>query len=73
MTDPLVMRQAIRSLRRHPSETTVLRRDGRYVRHPIRQAEPVSPPSMWKLLAQAFAVLFVFYSLFVAFLLGARP
>ncbi len=29
-----------RIMKRHPSETTVLRRDGRYVRRSLRQAEP---------------------------------
>lgn len=75
MTDKAVYRQAVRSLRHHPSETIIGRITNsgswdRRFRRPIRQAEPVTPPSLAKLLVEAFGVLIAAYLLFVAFLVG---
>jgi hypothetical protein len=51
MTSPQIRRQAYRSMRRHPSETTLLRRDGRYVNRKLMQAAPAdTSPSLFGLM-----------------------
>ena len=71
MTDRLILQQAKRQLR-HESETTLLRRDGRYVNRALIQAEAAKDDraAFWLLIALSalgapglFLVMFTYFAL----------
>jgi len=50
-------------MKRHPSETTILRRDGRYVRRPLRQAEPDDRITPLRLIGLTLFMLWIWLAL----------